>query len=365
MALLELREMRKTYGHGGTAVPAVRSVDLAVERGETVAVVGESGCGKSSLARVVVGLTAPTSGEVYFDGADITRRVGDPTYRRRVQMVFQHPHQSLNPRFRVTRTLLEPLQLLDVAKGAKAKDRVDETLRLVGLGGEYADRRPRQLSGGQQQRVAIARALICDPDLVVLDEPTSGLDQSVRGRIIALLRQIQQERGVTYLFISHDLSTVRRIADRVAVMYLGRVVELAATEEIFQRPQHPYTKALLSAVPTMDPRDRRERIRLSGETPSPSALPVGCSFQDRCRLVHDRCRQEEPRLHQVMSEHHVECFAVADGSDGHTADAETSSKPAAVAAGTGPDAAPEPEGIPRDSGSPDADDSGNRGSGSR
>jgi oligopeptide/dipeptide ABC transporter ATP-binding protein len=235
----------------------------------------------------------------------------------------------------------------------------------VGLGGEYADRRPRQLSGGQQQRVAIARALICDPDLVVLDEPTSGLDQSVRGRIIALLQQIQQERGVTYLFISHDLSTVRRIADRVAVMYLGRVVELAPTEAIFHEPRHPYTRALLSAVPTMDPRGRRERIRLAGETPSPSSLPVGCSFQDRCPLVHDRCRHEEPRLAPVAAGHLVECFAVADSRGGKTVDVESGSDSATVPAPTGQPVVPASEGVPRDPATPETGETGSTGPGTR
>jgi oligopeptide/dipeptide ABC transporter ATP-binding protein len=285
---------------------------------------------------------------VVFDGTDLTEHVGDPAYRRRVQMVFQHPQQSLNPRFKVGQTLLEPLQRLKVSSGADAKDRVEETLRLVGLGGEYTDRRPRQLSGGQQQRVAIARALICDPDLVVLDEPTSGLDQSVRGRIIALLRLIQQERGVTYLFISHDLSTVRRIADRVAVMYLGRVVELASTEAIFESPLHPYTRALLSAVPTMDPRAKRERIRLAGETPSPSSLPVGCSFQDRCPLVHDRCRVEEPRLEEVAPGHFVECFAVAGGRGGETVDLHTGDGTTPIDVVAAMPAAPASEGLPRE-----------------
>jgi oligopeptide/dipeptide ABC transporter ATP-binding protein len=302
---------------------------------------------------------------VFFDGTDLTERVTDPAYRRRVQMVFQHPQQSLNPRFRVARTLLEPLQLLKVATGSQAEDRVEQTLRLVGLGGEYADRRPRQLSGGQQQRVAIARALICDPDLVVLDEPTSGLDQSVRGRIIALLQQIQQERGVTYLFISHDLSTVRRIADRVAVMYLGRVVELAPTEAIFHEPRHPYTRALLSAVPTMDPRGRRERIRLAGETPSPSSLPVGCSFQDRCPLVHDRCRHEEPRLAPVAAGHLVECFAVADSRGGKTVDVESGSDSAPVPAPTGQPVVPASEGVPRDPATPETGETGSTGPGTR
>lgn len=307
--LLELDDICKTYRIGSTAVPAVRSVDLSVRSGETVAIVGESGCGKSSLARIVVGLMEPTAGSVVLDGKPLTPQLRRPEVRRRVQMVFQHPQQSLNPRFKVGRTLLEPVELLKVTGRSSGRELVIDTLRLVGLGADYADRRPRQLSGGQQQRVAIARALICRPDLVVLDEPTSGLDQSVRARIIALLKAIQQERGVAYLFISHDLSTVRKSADRVAVMYLGRIVELADTNTIFENPQHPYTRALLSAAPVMDPRSKRPRVRLSGETPSPSALPAGCSFQDRCPLVHARCRSEEPKLEPYAVGHFVECFA--------------------------------------------------------
>lgn len=312
MALLEVRGLHKVFGHGRFAVPAVRGVDLDIERGETLGLVGESGCGKTTLGRVVVGLQAPTEGEITFDGEVLDGKLSRPEYRKRVQMVFQHPAQSLNRRMRVITTLSEPLRLLDVAVEDEIRSRVDQVLRLVGLGPDYLRRGPRQLSGGQQQRVAIARALMPDPDLVVLDEPTSSLDQSVRGRIIALLRSIQAERGVAYLFISHDLSTVRRIADRVAVMYLGRIVEIAPTEQIFEDPQHPYTKALLSAVPSMDLDDRGTRIVLEGETPSPSELPAGCSFQDRCPLVHHRCRVEDPALQPHGEGRMVECFALID-----------------------------------------------------
>jgi oligopeptide/dipeptide ABC transporter ATP-binding protein len=310
LALLEVRDLHKTFGSGKNALPAVRGVDLDIERGQTVGLVGESGCGKTTLGRVVVGLQEPTSGQIRFDGDDIARKFRDIEYRRRVQMVFQHPMQSLNPRYRVGTTLSEPLKLLRAVDRSEIDDRVDEVLRLVGLGPEFRNRRPRQLSGGQQQRVAIARALISEPDLVVLDEPTSSLDQSVRGRIIALLRSIQEERDVAYLYISHDLSTVRRIASVVSVMYLGRIVEVARTEQVFTAAQHPYTKALLSAVPSMDPDGRRERIVLPGETPSPADLPTGCSFQDRCPLVHGRCRAEYPRLESIKDGIAVECFAV-------------------------------------------------------
>jgi oligopeptide/dipeptide ABC transporter ATP-binding protein len=313
LALLEVRGLHKVFGHGRYTVPAVRGVDLDIERGETLGLVGESGCGKTTLGRVVVGLQSPTEGEIRFDGEVLDGKLARPEYRKRVQMVFQHPAQSLNRRMRVRTTLAEPLRLLGVASRDDIGGRVDQVLRLVGLGPDYLGRGPRQLSGGQQQRIAIARALMPDPDLVVLDEPTSSLDQSVRGRIIALLRSIQAERDVAYLFISHDLSTVRRIADRVAVMYLGRIVEVAPTEQIFEDPQHPYTRALLSAVPSMNLDDRGTRIILEGETPSPSELPTGCSFQDRCPLVHERCRVEDPVLRGRGGDRMVECFAVTEG----------------------------------------------------
>jgi len=316
MALLEIRGLHKVFGHGRNLVPAVRGVDMEIDRGETVGLVGESGCGKTTLGRVVVGLQEPTHGEILFDGEHLDGRLSRPEYRRRIQMVFQHPNQSLNRKMRVSTTLAEPLRLLGVASRDEVDERVDEVLSLVGLGSGFRDRRPRQMSGGQQQRVAIARALMPEPDLVVLDEPTSSLDQSVRGRIIALLKSIQQEREVAYLFISHDLSTVRRIADRVAVMYLGRIVEMAPTEQIFEAPEHPYTRALLSALPSMDLDDRGTRIVLGGETPSPSDLPAGCSFQDRCPLVMDRCRREQPELHPLSDDTSVECFAVADRQTG-------------------------------------------------
>jgi oligopeptide transport system ATP-binding protein len=308
LSLLSVRDLHKTYGSGASALPAVRGVSLDVEAGETLALVGESGCGKSSTARIVVGLAKPTSGSVTLGGDDLHARVHDREVRRRAQMVFQHPDQSLNPHFTVGRTVAEPARLL--GGGHDIEERVAEVLRTVGLGPEYRARRPRELSGGQQQRVAIARALICDPELVVLDEPTASLDQSVRSRVVALLERLQQERQVGYLFISHDLTTVRRIAHRVAVMYLGRIVEVAPTEELFENPQHPYTKALLAAAPVPDPRRRKRVVPLQGETPSASDLPIGCSFQSRCPLVHDRCRTTHPQLEPLVLNHAVECFAV-------------------------------------------------------
>ncbi len=310
MTLLDIQDLHKTFGRGADAIPAVRGVDLQLERGETLGLVGESGCGKTTLGRILVGLNVPTSGRVLFDGQDVVGRLNESQYRARVQMVFQHPQASLNPRFRVASTLSEPAKLLAAnSDSEKISEAIAETLRLVGLGQEYLTRKPGQLSGGQQQRVAIARALMSAPDLIVLDEPTSSLDQSIRSRIISLLKDIQETKAVAYLFISHDLSTVRKIAHRVAVMYLGRIVEVSETNELFDDPKHPYTKALLSAVPSLDSNDRSERIILRGETPSPTELPVGCSFQDRCDLVHDRCRTQRPELAEVGPSHQVECFA--------------------------------------------------------
>ncbi len=325
MRPLAVRDLHKVHGRGSGAVPAVRGVDLDVAAGETLALVGESGCGKSSLGRVVAGLQPPTSGDITFGGKAL-EGVLRGTGRRSIQMVFQHPAASLNPTMSVEQMLAEPLRLLMRVDAAERSHRITELLERVGLPSSYRTRRPNQLSGGQQQRVAIARALACEPELVVLDEPTASLDQSVRSRIVALLREIQRTRHVAYLFISHDLETVGRLADRVAVMYLGRIVEIAPTATIFDDPQHPYTKALLSATPKLDPRDRRTRIILPGETPNPSQLPVGCSFQDRCPLVHDRCRADEPRLVPSGSptdsgKHLVECFAVqfaAASSNGST-----------------------------------------------
>ncbi|MGH3360280.1 MAG: oligopeptide/dipeptide ABC transporter ATP-binding protein [Nocardioidaceae bacterium] len=315
MSLLSVRDLHKTYGKGRSALPAVRGVSLELDHGETLAIVGESGCGKSSTARVVVGLAEPTSGTVELGGQDMHAGVHDRAMRRRAQMVFQHPDQSLNPHFTVARAVAEPARLLGDAGDLRGRPddveaRVVAALKTVGLGPEYRNRRPRELSGGQQQRVAIARALICNPDLVVLDEPTASLDQSVRSRVVALLQQLQSEHRVGYLFISHDLTTVRRIAHRVAVMYLGRIVESAPTEELFQTPQHPYTRALLAAAPVPDPRRRQRVVPLEGETPSAQNLPTGCAFQDRCALVHDRCHTAQPQLELSGQAHLVECFAV-------------------------------------------------------
>jgi oligopeptide/dipeptide ABC transporter ATP-binding protein len=313
LGLFEVEGLTKTYGSGRRAVPAVRGVDLTIDRGETVALVGESGCGKSSSARVLAGLTAATDGDLHLDGERYDPSTVHGDVRRRVQMVFQHPEQSLDPRQRVGSALREPLKLLCDVAGREADERVDEAIRAVGLQPGHLDRRPKELSGGQQQRVAIARALVVRPEFVILDEPTASLDQSVRARILALLRALQERYDVGYLLITHDLSVVRRIADRVAVMYLGRIGEQAPTDELFADPQHPYTRALLSAVPVMDPHRARSRTVLPGETPSPTELPPGCAFQDRCGWFAPRCRDEHPELLPYAGAHRVECHAVHAG----------------------------------------------------
>ncbi len=278
MALLELRDVTKTFTGRGRTVHALRGVDLDVETARTVALVGESGSGKSTLGRVVAGLQRATSGTASFGGFDLLDGSWDRERRRSVQMVFQHPYQSLDPRWTVERILGEPLVRLQGTRGAAASDRIDELLDMVGLPREMRRRLPAELSGGQQQRVAIARALAPSPDLVVLDEPTSGLDQSVRGRVVALLRELQETTQAAYLFITHDISVVRRIADDVVVMHQGLVVERGARDDVLDRPRDEYTRALLSAVPVADPTQRRRRLPAGsgGAAPSPTrtAPPV-------------------------------------------------------------------------------------------
>lgn len=272
MALLEMRDVTKTFAARGRTVHALRGVDLDVDSARTVALVGESGSGKSTLGRVVAGLHPATSGSVTFGGLDLLHGGWDRGRRTAIQMVFQHPFQSLDPRWTVERTLREPLARLSGVHGAGAERRVGELLDMVGLPRELRRRLPSELSGGQQQRVAIARALAPRPDLVVLDEPTSGLDQSVRGHVVALLRELQQTTQAAYLFITHDLSVVRRIADEVVVMRAGLVVERGARAEVLERPQDDYTRALLAAVPVSDPRLRRRRLpRAAAGAPTPPA----------------------------------------------------------------------------------------------
>jgi oligopeptide/dipeptide ABC transporter ATP-binding protein len=297
-------------------VRAVDGVSFALNRGETLGLVGESGSGKSTVARTIVRLTEPTEGSVTFQGKDLLSLRGSAlrTARRDIQMVFQDPYSSLDPRMKVSRIVAEPLEIHQLAAGAELRTRVADLLRTVGIPESAGDRFPHQFSGGQRQRIAIARTLAVEPALVICDEPTSALDVSIRAQIVNLLRRLQSTFSLTYLFIAHDLSLVRQMTDRVAVMYLGKVVEVSATAELYANPRHPYTVALLSAVPIPDPvaEKRRRRILLSGDIPSPAAPPQGCRFHTRCWLRQrlgnpEVCEREEPALRQIRPGHTTAC----------------------------------------------------------
>lgn len=303
-------------GGRGAGVRAVDGVSFRIAVGETLALVGGSGAGKSTVARLVLRLDRPTAGTVTFAGTDVTRARGRALapLRRRVQVVFQDPASSFDPRRRVGTSVAEPL--VAQGRGAEAAARVPELLALVGLDPDMADRHPHQFSGGQLQRLAIARALAVRPDLVVLDEPVSALDVSIQAQILNLLRDLQEELDLTYLFVAHDLAVVRHVSTDVAVMYLGRLVERAPAEALFAEPRHPYTQALLSAIPLPDPVKERKRRRLvlQGEVPSPLDPPSGCTFHPRCPLAEARCRSEVPKLVE-RDGHAAACHAVEEGAN--------------------------------------------------
>ena len=306
-------------------VKAVDGVSLSIAKGETVGLVGESGCGKSTVGRTILRLYEPTGGKIVIDGRDITHAGGAEmrAVRRRMQMIFQDPYASLNPRMTAAGIVSEPMEIHNVGDSRGRHERVRELLATVGLDPDYGDRFPHEFSGGQRQRIGVARALALNPDLIVADEPISALDVSIQAQIINLLENLQDKLGLTYLFIAHDLSVVRHISDRIAVMYLGRLVEVTTARALYERPLHPYTVALLSAVPIPDPviENRRQRIILTGDVPSPSDPPPGCHFHTRCwlraRLGNpERCVAEVPELRQMASGHAVSChFAEeVDGS---------------------------------------------------
>lgn len=302
------------FGRAGSVVSAVAGVSLTADKGETLGIVGESGCGKSTLGRVVLNLLKPTSGEVRIDGVSTTA-MKNADLRRRAQMVFQDPYASLNPRMTIGEVLAEPYLVHQGKKRNQVKDEVAELLSIVGLSPEHASRYPHEFSGGQRQRVGIARALAVDPDIIVLDEPVSALDVSIQAGVVNLLTKLQRERQLTYLFIAHDLAVVRHISRRVAVMYLGKVVELGRREDVYAAPRHPYTVALMSAAPIPDPHLERQRKRLilQGEVPSPIDPPSGCRFRTRCWKATDLCAAEEPPLATTGGTHAVACHFPMDG----------------------------------------------------
>ena len=300
-----------------TIVRAVNQVSIEIQEGETLSVVGESGCGKSTLARTIIGLYPPDNGEIYYQGKRIDHlsHKNMLPFRTKMQMVFQDPYASLNPRMKVRETLEEPYRFHfqgGKESNSAVKDRVAEVMRHVGVDPEWADRFPHEFSGGQRQRISLARALMVDPEFIVADEPISALDVSIQAQILNLLMDAQEQRGLTYLFISHDLSVVRHISTRVAVMYLGIICELAPTENLFTEPKHPYTKALLSAIPRLGA-GRIKHMRITGEVPTPINLPPGCVFHVRCPYVENRCKTEIPQLRLLEGGQYVACHGVEEG----------------------------------------------------
>jgi peptide/nickel transport system ATP-binding protein len=302
--------LKRTVGH----VRAVDDVSFTILSGETLALVGESGCGKTTTGRCIIRLIEPTGGEITYRDDDgnfaSVRQLQGPQlkdFRRQAQIIFQDPYSSLDPRMSVADIVGEPLKIHDAERGSGLSDRVVQLLKSVGLQGDHLRRYPHSFSGGQRQRIGIARSLALNPKLIVCDEPVSALDVSIQAQVVNLLEDLQAQHGLAYLFISHDLGVVYQISDRVAVMYVGKMVELAKTEELFKHPLHPYTEALLSALPVPDPRKRRNRIVLSGEVANPANPPSGCHFHPRCQYAKDICKHEAPPLRQVQPDHFVSC----------------------------------------------------------
>jgi oligopeptide/dipeptide ABC transporter ATP-binding protein len=313
--LVNVRGLVKHFPVEGSddVVRAVDGVSFTIMRGETLGLVGESGCGKSTVGRCLLRLIEPTSGEVTFEGRDVLslERNELRQLRREMQIVFQDPYASLNPRMKVGDIVGEPLVIHKIGTKSERRDRVSELLRRVGLDPDYRTRYPHEFSGGQRQRIGVARTLALNPKLIVADEPVSALDVSVQAQVVNLLQDLQEEFGLTYLFISHGLAVVEHISTRVAVMYLGRIVEIASAAELYARPLHPYTQALLSAIPIPDPKRKRERIVLQGDVPTPINPPSGCRFRTRCPIAVDECARIDPELREVSPGHTVACIRVA------------------------------------------------------
>lgn len=314
--LLEVKDLRKYYplkrgwfARGNEYVRAVDGLDFTINQGETLGIVGESGCGKSTTGEMVAQLLEPSSGEIWFEGRRLTGMNEQDIrhVRRELQIIFQDPYASLNPRMTIKDIVGEPLKIHGLAKGRELHSEVVELLETVGLGAHQLDRYPHEFSGGQRQRIGIARALALKPKLIVCDEPVSALDVSIQAQILNLLKSLQQKFSLTYIFIAHGLPSVKHVSDRIAVMYLGRIVELAGRDDLFARPKHPYTQALLSAVPVPDPTIRKERIVLSGELPSAVNPPTGCAFHPRCPYVQPICKIEAPALKPSGSRHMAAC----------------------------------------------------------
>ncbi|KZE81159.1 ABC transporter ATP-binding protein [Paenibacillus elgii] len=314
--LLQVLNLKKHYPiHGGLfrrqvgSIQAVNDFSLTMRRGETVGLVGESGCGKSTTGRAIMRLIEPTAGTILFEGEDITRIKGERLrqIRKDMQMVFQDPFSSLNPKMMVGHLVSEPIRNYESRTGKELEERVAELLVKVGLAEDSYYKYPHEFSGGQRQRISIARTLALKPKLVVADEPVSALDVSIQSQVLNLLQDIQADFGLSYLFIAHDLSVVKHISDRIGVMYLGRLVEITDKKSLYKQPLHPYTQALLSAVPIPDPNAKRERIVLQGDVPSPANPPAGCAFHPRCRHAVAACREQQPTLKQVAPHHEVAC----------------------------------------------------------
>ncbi|MDQ0176807.1 peptide/nickel transport system ATP-binding protein/oligopeptide transport system ATP-binding protein [Bacillus chungangensis] len=307
--LIQVKNLKKYFSVGGHDLKAVDTLNLDIYPGETVGLVGESGCGKSTAGRTIIRLYEPTDGEVFYNGKNIfSYNDKEMTRMRRdIQMIFQDPYASLNPRMTVQELIGEPLAIHQIARGKKRRERIEELLKLVGLNPEHISRFPHEFSGGQRQRIGIARALALNPKFIVCDEPISALDVSIQAQVVNLLKELQQEMGLTYLFIAHDLSMVKYISDRILVMYLGNMMELSESGQLYDNPLHPYTKALLSAVPIPDPNLQRERIVLQGDVPSPINPPSGCVFRTRCTHAMDICAKLKPEWIEVEKGHYTAC----------------------------------------------------------